>query len=149
LNDRDSRDDYDDEPRRPRSTVESVVGPTSDLIRWCALFQLGVSIFAIGLTLAGVIEWPLRVGSIFDLLVPLGLAGIVLTPITLAGSMAMLRMRRHSLAVAACVITIMSLPCVIAAPLTAPIGIWALMMLNRPDVRARFDTAADTRSFPG
>jgi hypothetical protein len=45
---------------------------------------------------------------------------------------------------AAC-LTVTSLPCVASFPYTVPLGIWALLVLNRPDVRACF---RDSRTAP-
>jgi hypothetical protein len=149
VSEHDLRQDYDDEPQRPRSTAASVLRQASDLIRWCGQFQLTVSILGIMLILGTLVESWLngRRLALWDemaayVVVPLSVAGIVLTPIALIGSTAMRKRTQYSLASAACAITILSLPCFVVAPFAIPLGIWGLMVLNRADVRESFECQA-------
>lgn len=149
VNEHDVRQEYYDEPQRPGSTAASVLRQASDLIRWCGLFQLIVSMLGILLILGTLVDYWLngRRLALWDemaayVVVPLSVAGIVLTPIALIGSTAMRKGSGYSLASAACAITIFSSPCFVAAPFTIPVGIWGLMVLNRADVRASFESAS-------
>lgn len=149
VSEHDLQQDYDVEPLRPRSTAASVLRQTSDLIRWCGLFQLIVSMLGILLILGTLVDYWLngRRLALWDemaayVVVPLSVAGIVLTPIALIGSTAMRKRSGYALASTACAITICSLPCFVAAPFAIPVGIWGLMVLNRADVRESFESQA-------
>jgi hypothetical protein len=113
------------------------------------MFQFGVSLLVPLLFIGGLAEsmWEgrpiravdVRVGVVA---VPVALAGIGIAIVVVRGSVAMRRFRRYPWAVAAAVLTVLSLPCVFALPFASPVGVWTLIVLRRPDVRARFAAVA-------
>ena len=146
MSEHDEREDYDDEPWRGRATPAHLLKLPADLMWSFGLFQLGVSLF--GLFSAVVtgsalilgprpnsLDW-LKIVSIY--LAP-GIVGLCVSIVVMRGSTAMRRGRQYTLAVWAACLTLTSLPCVGALPYTLPLGIWALILLRRPDVRAYFD----------
>jgi hypothetical protein len=142
----DEREDYDDEPWRGRLTAEQVVKPPADWLWSCGMFQLGASLCLAGFFGSVLLQrvWerqpirPLDLNAIFIWL-PTALAGVAAAKIVLRGSAAMRQLRRYPWAMAAAVLTTLSVPCILALPYGAPVGIWALAVLLRPDVRARFE----------
>jgi hypothetical protein len=149
MSEHDPRDDYDDEPWRGRDTPENVIKRSSDLLWTSGMFQMGVSSFGaalpIGLFIERTIEGrPILKSDVKEgiILVAVALVGIGISAVVLRGAAAMRGYRLHSLAVAAGVLSMFSLPCLYAVPFSTPIGIWALILLHRPDVRARFEAVA-------
>lgn len=85
----------------------------------------------------------------------LSLAGTVSGIVVLLGARAMTLFRRYYLCVVAAALAMRSFPVVYTGVLTIPLGAWALVILLRPRVRARFaavrqewasDTKADGKS---
>jgi len=149
VSEHDPRDDYDDEPWRGRLTAEQLVKPPADWLWSCGMFQLGVSLLVLLLFIGGLFESmsegrrirpaEIRAGAIT---IPVALVGIGIATVVLFGSGGMRRLRRRPWAVAAAVLTLLSLPCVFAVPFAGPIGVWALSVLCRRDVRAWFAAVA-------
>ena len=66
------------------------------------------------------------------------LISIAAAPVIIYGGVQMLRQRRYSLAVWAGILALIPLTSVCCIP-GIPIGIWALIVLRHPDVRAAFE----------
>lgn len=66
------------------------------------------------------------------------LISIVAAPVIIFGGAQMLRARRYSLAVWAAILALIPLTSICCIP-GIPIGIWALIVLRHPDVRAAFE----------
>lgn len=71
--------------------------------------------------------------------VVMGALTLALALFTLWGGLQMLRRRHHAACIAAAIAA--CLPCGACCCLGLPLGIWALVVLNRPDVRAAFADA--------
>lgn len=65
-----------------------------------------------------------------------GLAGVVINGVMIAGALAMRRLENRNLALAAA--TFALIPCQCCCCVSIPFGIWALLMLNRPEVKQSF-----------
>ena len=66
------------------------------------------------------------------------LISIVASPIIIFGGIQMLRARRYSIALGAAILALIPLTSVCCIP-GIPIGIWALIVLRHPEVRAAFE----------
>lgn len=66
------------------------------------------------------------------------LLSIAASPVIIFGGVQMLRARRYSLAVWAAILALIPLTSVCCIP-GIPIGIWALIVLRHPEVRAAFE----------
>jgi serine/threonine protein kinase len=62
--------------------------------------------------------------------------------VVIVGAKGMLSLRRHTLAMVACVVAMIAGP---AAIIGLPLGVWALVVLNRREVRGAFEVRADDR----
>ena len=110
------------------------------------LFQMGASLLttlvavsaAIDHLVKGPVMRPEQVATA-GALVALGVIGTVLGGIVVRGALAMRQLKRYSRAKTAAVLTLLSLPFVAAAPVSVPVGAWALLILRRPDVRRQFE----------
>jgi hypothetical protein len=67
------------------------------------------------------------------------LISIAASPIIIFGGIQMLRARRYSIALWAAILALIPLTSVCCIP-GIPIGIWALIVLRNPDVRAAFES---------
>lgn len=67
------------------------------------------------------------------------LISIVASPIIIFGGVQMLRARRYSIALWAAILALIPLTSVCCIP-GIPIGIWALIVLRHPEVRAGFES---------
>jgi hypothetical protein len=67
------------------------------------------------------------------------LISLVASPIIIFGGIQMLRARRYSIALWAAVLALIPLTSVCCIP-GIPIGIWALIVLRHPEVRAAFES---------
>lgn len=65
-----------------------------------------------------------------------GLAGVVINGVMIAGALSMRRLEKRNLALAAA--TFALIPCQCCCCVSIPFGIWALLMLNDPDVKQSF-----------
>jgi hypothetical protein len=75
----------------------------------------------------------------FFVVLSLSLAGAASGIVVLLGARAMPLFRRYHLCVLAAALAMLSFPVVYTGVLTIPVGAWALVILLRPRVRARFD----------
>jgi hypothetical protein len=62
------------------------------------------------------------------------------------GANGMRRFQRYGWAVTAAVLTLASIPVICLVPIQVPLGIWAIIVLLRRDVRARFEAVARSRT---
>lgn len=65
-----------------------------------------------------------------------GLAGVVINGVMIAGALAMRRLENRNLALAAA--TFALIPCQCCCCVSIPFGVWALLMLNDPEVKQAF-----------
>jgi hypothetical protein len=144
VSDHDPREDYDDEPWRGRAVKGRLINLPADLMWSCAWFQIAVSLYALlSATTIAVQALSGRqaannpvLASVICLAV--GIVGLVHNWLVVRGAKAMRRGTDYPRAVLAACLTVASVPCVASFPYTVPLGIWALIVLNRPDVRAHF-----------
>ncbi len=66
----------------------------------------------------------------------INLAIVALDAFVLFGAIKLMRLEAHGLAVAACIAAM--LPCQCCCAFGLPFGIWALVVLNRPEVKSQF-----------
>jgi hypothetical protein len=142
----DPREDYDDEPWRGLGP-DRLVRRTANLMWSVGMLQLSTSAFcAFSLFVHAIDVWKnsgtvtnsdMR-GGIF--LAAAAIVGSACSGVAIAGATAMHRRTRYPLAVAGAILTIFSIPCLIALPYGLAVGAWALIVLARGDVRAGFDT---------
>lgn len=66
----------------------------------------------------------------------IGLVGMVLSGLMVFGGMQMRNLKGYGFALTACVLGI--LPCTNCCCVTLPIGVWALTILTKPDIKAAF-----------
>jgi hypothetical protein len=143
VSDHDQREDYDDEPWRGKSVKGRLINLPADLMWSCGWFQVAVSLYAlfngavlvVGALIDPAVRDPWIASSICF---AIGLAGLSVNWLVIRGAKAMRRGTDYPRAVLAACLTVASLPCVASFPYTVPIGIWALLVLNRADVRADF-----------
>ena len=144
MSDHDPREDYDDEPWRGRAVKGRLINVPADLMWSCGWMQIAVSLYAVFSAVvttvpalsgppAGGVRW---LPSLLFLVV--GLVGLLVNGLVVRGAKAMRRGADYPRAVLAACLTVTSVPCIASFPYTVPIGIWALIVLNRPDVRAWF-----------
>lgn len=70
----------------------------------------------------------------------LTIAVLVLMPVVLVGGLKMLKLQSHGLALAAAIIALLPLSC--CCVIGVPLGVWALVVLLRADVKAAFAAQA-------
>ena len=122
--------------------------PASGLIIVGALNALSGFILILG-RLASIVQGPERVitdearragyiaASIFFPLV--SLISIIAAPVIIYGGIQMLRARRYSIAMLAAVLALIPLSSICCIP-GIPVGIWALIVLRDPEVKASFES---------
>ncbi|HJZ91787.1 MAG TPA: hypothetical protein VKE40_13005 [Gemmataceae bacterium] len=151
MSEHDPRDDYDDAPWKGRVAPEHLIRWPASAMWVFGLVQLILSLLGLVLMTVGVVwraqEEPDKWASHFldeDLRVILaaGVFGTIANTVILYGAAGMGRFRRYPWAVSASVLIVFSMPFVYFAVFTVPLGIWALLVLCRRDVRARFAATA-------
>lgn len=75
-----------------------------------------------------------------------GVLSIIFAPAIFYGALKMTRGENLKWSRAAAILSVLPLAC--CSPLTAVFGIWALVTLGKPDVKAIFQNAADGRNLP-
>lgn len=151
MNDHDERGDYDDEPWRGRATPVQQVRTPATIIEVFGAIQLGLSILGFLLTVV-VIVWGVIQPAAVDAedmtwyeagaLLAIGALAILWNWVVARGGGRMRACRNYRLAVAAAALTILAIPLYYCLPISAPVGVWALIVLARRDVRARFQEVA-------
>jgi hypothetical protein len=145
VSEHDPREDYDDEPWRGPGP-DRLVRRTANVMWSVGMLQLGTSVFcACSLFVHAIDVWK-NTGTLtlVDMrrgvfLAPAAIVGSVCSGVAIAGATAMHRQERYPLAVAAAILTLFSVPCVFALPYGLIVGLWALAVLARRDVRGGFD----------
>jgi len=155
MSEHDQREDYDDEPWKGRLAPKHFVRWPASAMWAFGLVQLLLSI--VGLILLGlaVLEravagqdnaagsWQsLFLSDDFLIILFVCVIGTTANLVVMRGAAGMGRFRRYSWAVAASVLLVLSVPFIYFAVFTVPLGIWALIVLCRRDVRARFGANA-------
>ena len=70
----------------------------------------------------------------------INLLGVALNIFVLFGALKMMRLQSFNLVLAACIISM--IPCTgCCCILGLPFGLWALVVINKPEVKAHFDLA--------
>jgi hypothetical protein len=77
------------------------------------------------------------------LFVVVGLVQLLHGVIVLCGAISMLRLKSSALGMTAAIAA--GIPCTMCFPVGLPIGVWALLALNHPDVRMAFEEARADR----
>lgn len=157
MTEHDTRDDYDDAPGRPRGTLEDTVRTAAGLIEAVGLAQFLLSVLGCmagaGIIISELLTPPFRRTGDVHLAVRLliiSLVGLGWNTLVRRGGAAMGRFQSYRRAVLAAALAVLPVPVVFCGVVSLPVGIWALVVLFRPDVRARFETAArDTIKSPG
>ena len=149
MNWHDEREDYDDEPQQHRVTTEQLVYRTAAAVWTFGLFQLGICLIGLFLPAMILLERSVQGPRPFKADVRTGLSvaalsllGAALAGIVLYGSTRISEFRRYPWALVAAVLTTLSFPCVFLGMFTIPLGVWAMIVLLRTDVRARFAAVA-------
>ena len=144
----DEREDYDDRPWKGQLAHPSVVRAPATALWVIGLVQFLCTLLGapFGLLLfgPGAPDGPDDWAGVFRNqgfwnLVAICAAGVVSNLLIMRGANHMLGCRRYPWAVTSAVLTMLSVPCIYFAILTVPVGSWALVVLLRRDVRARFD----------
>jgi hypothetical protein len=147
----DPRDDYDDQPWKRRATPEQLLRTPATIIEVFGAIQLGLSLlgFVIGL---GVIVWGVIDPAAVDAedmtwyealaVLAVGLVAITWNWVIVRGASRMRACRNYRLAMTSAVLSFLPLPLYYCLPISAPVAVWALVVLLRHDVRARFDAVA-------
>jgi hypothetical protein len=148
VSEHDERDDYDDEPWKGRPSPDRLVQWAARMVWALGLTQLGVTLVAAYFEamrlLDRVDEAPLQQIEIEEFAAVLLLLTIcvALNAVVIYGACRMRRFRHYGWAVTAAAINAVSIPFVPLLVVAAPVSIWALTLLTRRDVRARFAAVA-------
>jgi hypothetical protein len=152
MSEHDPREDYDDEPWKGRLAPDHVVRWPASAMWVFGLVQLILSLLGLVMIAVGVIwraqdepdKWADHfLDEDFRVILAAGAFGTIANLVIMHGAAGMVRFRRYPWAVTASVLIVFSLPFVYFAMFTVPLGVWALIVLLRRDVRARF--AANAR----
>lgn len=153
MSEHDQREDYDDEPWKRRTDVAATVRTPAAIMSALGLVQLALSIVGWVASVA-LFVWNLIDPNYFDDDEAwLGiLFGIVVSAICIVLNWLIVRaaarfrnFRNYRLVVAATVLFIFSVPLYYCVGVTLPVGVWALIVLFNPDVRARFKAVAKSK----
>ena len=151
MTDHDERDDYDDEPWRVRPTPAQLVRTPATMIEVFGAIQLGLSI--LGLVFAVVVvAWGAVDPAAVDAedmtwyeasaVLAAGVLAVVWNWVVVRGAGCMRAGRNYRLSVTAAILSFLPVPLYYCLPISAPIAVWALVVLLRRDVRAHFAAAA-------
>jgi hypothetical protein len=156
MSEHDPREDYDDEPWKAKCAPDHVVRWPASAMWVFALVQLLLSVVGLILLSLAVLvravsggddttgSWrTLFLSDDFLIILIVCIVGLTANYAVLRGAAGMGRFRRYPWAVSASVLTLLSIPFIYFAVFTVPVGVWALIVLCRRDVRARF--AANAR----
>lgn len=158
MSEHDEREDYDDEPWRGRPTPEQQVRTPATIIEVFGAVQLGFSILgfvvAVVVIVWGVIDPPAVDAedmTWYEALAVLAacLFAIAWNWVVVRGAGRMRACRNYRLAVTATVLSFVPLPIYYCGPICAPVAVWALVVLARRDVRARFEAVARGKMMSG
>jgi hypothetical protein len=150
----DERDDYDDEPWRRRATPQQLVRYPAAIIEVLAAVQVAFALLGC-LAPAIFIVWdlvdpggPEAMSWDEAVLVTLGF-GLCLAwnLVIIRGVGRLRRCRNYRSALTAAIMSTLPIPFLYLGAVSIPVGIWAVAILGRRDVRAHFRTAA--RESPG
>lgn len=78
---------------------------------------------------------------LFIIFILVAVGGVPASLLMLLGALNMQRMSNHRLALVGAIVAL--LPVHLAFPLSIPFGVWALVVLGRPEVRRGFRDGAD------
>lgn len=153
----DERDDYDDEPWRKRRLPEELLRTPAAMLSTFAVIQMGFSALGVIVLLVAVgralldpapadpdwedLAWYEAAAVVAMVLAGVG-AVIVWNWLIIRGAARMRTCRNYRLALAAAFLSILPVPFYYCGPISAPAAIWALVILLRRDVRARFEAVA-------
>jgi hypothetical protein len=141
----DLREDYDDEPWRRRDPRAMVHWPAL-LMATFSMIQFGFSIVA-GAWILGALVYSWVNPEFFEdevVWYEMVLGSLVcailaaMNWVILKGAFRFPRFRSYRLVLASAILFTLSLPFFYCAWVTLPVGIWAVVVLGHPDVRARF-----------
>jgi peptidoglycan/LPS O-acetylase OafA/YrhL len=150
VSEHDPRDDYDDEPWRSRPKMEAMVQWPASIISAIGMIQLALSVVSVA-WMTGVLVWHWFDPAYFNneviwYEVLAGIAAallcVALNWVILRGARALGSFPSYPLAVAGVILFFFSLPFFYCGVVTLPVGVWAVVVLLNPDVRARFRAVA-------
>jgi len=159
VSDHDEREDYDDEPWRKRATPEELLRTPASIIAAFGAIQLGFSVVGCVAVVALMI-WSLfhdpgadtepEDGGLYEFLavVSICILSVLWNWVIVRGAGRMRKCRDYRLCVAAAVLSIFSVPFYYCLPISAGVAVWALVILSRRDVRARFGAVARGTIIP-
>ena len=135
VSEHDLRADYSEEGP---SFEAQVKGPAVAL--WlCGCAFSFVGLMGLGITTAGALsKWST------DFCLAMAWTGMIVVwgTLILRGASQMWDGRQYRRAIIVAILAIAPLPCAVAGIVSLPVGVWALMVLFRPDVRAHFEAVA-------
>ena len=143
----DERDDYDDEPWR-KSEAPDNVRRVANALWWFGLIQLVVSsfgvVFAIGCFVSARVDGEYGKYKPPDLywMGALSLAGVIWNCVLMWAAGGMARGEGYRRSFTAAILGVLPIPCAYLGMFSVPVGIYALVLLRKPDVRARFAAVA-------
>jgi hypothetical protein len=151
MTNHDERDDYDDEPWRGRRTPAQQIRTPATIMEVFGAIQLGLSVLGFIVAVV-VIGWGVIDPAAVDaedmtgyealaVLVASVLA-VVWNWVIVRGAGRMRAGRNYRLAVTAAALSFLPLPLYYCLPISAPVAVWALVILLRRDVRDHFATIA-------
>lgn len=140
--------DYDDEFRRPSRAVLDEISNVSTALFISGILNTCLAVCGIGLnvftTVVGVADGgngnqPDAMINMFSGAVGIvqGIVGVLFGALMIVGALKMKRLESHSLAMMSAILTVV--PCTGCCLWGLPIGIWALVVLNKPEVKAAFE----------
>jgi len=151
MTEHDPREDYDDQPWRGRATPEELLRTPASIIAAFGAIQLGFSILG-WIASAVIIVWgifdPAAVDADdmtwYEAVAVLAIVGLLVgwNWLIVRGASRMRHCRQYRLAVLATVLSFFSFPFYYCILISAPVSVWALVVLLRRDVRARFEAVA-------
>ena len=142
----DEHDDYDDEPWRKPTPPEQLARFPALALGWCAWLFVVAGLFGVALAaiffldMMGYTTERAARDAGGNLVLTAGFVGAcVLWAVSLVrGARALRTLRGYKFALLAAGMAILPVACPYVAPITLPIGIWAVVVLLQWTVRARF-----------
>ena len=149
MSQHDEREDYDDEPWRGRATPQQLVRIRASLIEILGAIQVAFSLLgclapAVFIFLDLVAPGGPEAMSWDEAVLVMLVFGLCLTWnwVIIRGVGRMRRCRNYRMAMAAALMSILPLPFIYLGVISIPVGIWAVAILCRRDVRAHFRAVA-------
>jgi hypothetical protein len=140
----DPREDYDDEPKRWRFAANPDLLRVASALWWVGLIQLvtaqamGGFILLFLWSMGAAINDRGAIGPEVAIAVMVWLVGTLSSAFVIWCAASARRGHRYILAMSASALTALSFPAIYLFPVISPIGVWALVVLFRHDIRSQF-----------